>query len=244
MKHLACKVRQRFTLIIVCAIRQNEVASAPGTAEASARCGQAAPGREAARGSSHGAAPAWAGILEAQWGMPDNLTSAVSSASSCCSPSQPKLLGVCTPHAPSQPCGSLHSAPTSGCPQGCSQTSAPSVWIRRQSPCQEELVGLRLPLHTVLWEPGHKSQQHHNQGRATTADIHPETRWSGGPCPTGCQKHQNPLTMCHSPTDGGQNRTASSWRLPTSFSPSQSPLSLVYVGICTEKRRRKQIMML
>lgn len=133
MKHLACKVRQRFTLIIVCAIRQNEVASAPGTAEASARWGQAAPGREAARGSSHGAVPAWAGMLEAQWGMPDNLTSAVSSASSCCSPSQPKLLGVCTPHAPSQPCGSLHSVPTSGCPQGCSQTSAPSVCLDKKA---------------------------------------------------------------------------------------------------------------
>lgn len=42
---MACKVRQHFTLILVCAIRQNETASAPEKAEASTHPGLTAAGR-------------------------------------------------------------------------------------------------------------------------------------------------------------------------------------------------------
>lgn len=61
----ACKVRLRFTLILVCAIRQNEEAPAP---EASPRSGQAAAGRgSSSTGLSaarrHRAMLVWAGML-------------------------------------------------------------------------------------------------------------------------------------------------------------------------------------
>lgn len=60
--------------------------------------------------------------------MPGDSASTVLSTSSCYSLPQSKLLRVCTSHAPSQPPSvPLQSAPESGCPQECSQTSDPSV---------------------------------------------------------------------------------------------------------------------
>lgn len=59
--HRACgarKVRQHFALILAGAIRQEEVASAPEEAEASARSGQSAAG-----GGSEAAMLPWAGML-------------------------------------------------------------------------------------------------------------------------------------------------------------------------------------
>jgi len=137
-KRVACKVRQHFTLILVCAIRQKEVASVPGEAEASARSGRAAAGGGSSSAGlsaacGHGATLMWAGMLSGEWGMLGDFAATVLSASSCYSLSQPKLLRVCTTHVPSQPPSSLQSAPSSGCPQGCSQTPTPSVCPNREA---------------------------------------------------------------------------------------------------------------
>ena len=46
-----------------------------------------------------------------------------------------------------------------------------------QSSWQKDTVDLKLPLHTILWEPIHESKWHRDQGRATAGHIRSETHW-------------------------------------------------------------------